>query len=234
MLQLENVVVRYGRVTAVRGISLHVDTGELVGLVGPNGAGKSTTLATIMGFRHPSEGVVRLEGQPLNGSGPEQLARRGVSLVPEGRQIFTTLTVAENLVLGATVRRDRQRVQSDIEALLERFPSLRNRYHRAAGGLSGGEQQQLAIARALLSKPKLMLLDEPTLGLAPLMVDGVFDVLAALKGEGMTILLVEQNALRTVELADRTYVLRNGEITLEGTSRELMERADFAEHYLGV
>lgn len=234
MLQLDSVVVRYGRVEAVRGVSLHVDEGELVGLVGPNGAGKSTILATIMGFLRPRAGSILFEGKPLNGTGPEKLARRGVALVPEGRQIFTTLTVAENLRLGGTVRRDRDRVDQDVEGLLERFPSLRKRYRRAAGGLSGGEQQQLAIARALLSKPKVMLLDEPTLGLAPLVVDSIFDTLVALKQEGMTILLIEQNALRTVEISDRTYVLRNGRVTLEGTSEELMARTDFAEHYLGV
>ncbi|MDO8210099.1 ABC transporter ATP-binding protein [Conexibacter sp. CPCC 206217] len=234
MLALEDVVLRYGRVEAVRGVSLNVEHGELVGLIGPNGAGKSTTLAAIMGFLNAASGSIELDGRSLTGTGPERVARLGVALVPEGRHIFPTLTVGENLRLGATVRSDVDAVTADCDALQDRFPVIRRAWRRRAGGLSGGEQQQLAIARALLSNPRLLLLDEPTLGLAPLMVDAIFDVLGELREEGMTILLVEQNAIRTAGLADRTYVLRSGRIALQGTRAELADRPDLASLYLGL
>jgi branched-chain amino acid transport system ATP-binding protein len=234
MLQLDDVVAGYGRVPAVRGVTLHVNAGELVGVVGPNGAGKSTTLTTVMGFRKPMAGTITFDEKPLNELTPEVIARRGVALVPEGRQIFAKLTVAENLRLGATARRDRRGVDADCEGLLDRFPALRKRYGRAAGGLSGGEQQQLAIARALISRPRLIMLDEPSLGLSPQMTDAVYDTLSEMKEEGLTILLVEQNVLRTIELADRTYILRNGRIALVGTAEELMQRDDIASHILGL
>jgi branched-chain amino acid transport system ATP-binding protein len=234
MLHLDGLVVQYGRAVAVQELSLEVREGELVGLVGPNGAGKSTTLSAIMGFLRPTAGAVRLHGSDVTGTPPEAIARMRVALVPEGRQLFATMTVGENLRLGATVRRDRAAVDADLDGLLDRFPVLRARFSRAAGGLSGGEQQQLAIARALLGRPSLLLADEPTLGLAPKMVDMVFDTFASLRSEGITVLLVEQNALRTVELADRTYVLRSGRIALSGSREELAHRADFVDHYLGL
>jgi branched-chain amino acid transport system ATP-binding protein len=234
MLHLDRVVVQYGRAIAVKELSLEVAEGEFVGLVGPNGAGKSTTLSAIMGFLRPTAGAIRLRGSDITGTPPEAIARMQVALVPEGRQLFATMTVGENLRLGATVRRDRAEVDSDLDGLLDRFPILRTRFSRAAGGLSGGEQQQLAIARALLSRPTLLMADEPTLGLAPKMVDMVFDTLASLRSEGITILLVEQNALRTVEMADRTYVLRSGRVALTGSRDELAGRPDFADHYLGL
>lgn len=234
MLRLSELVLQYGRTVAVQGLSLEVREGELVGLVGPNGAGKSTTLSAIMGFQRPTAGAIELSGDDITGTPPEAMARMRVALVPEGRQLFASMSVADNLRLGATARRDRSAVDEDLEGLLDRFPILRSRFSRAAGGLSGGEQQQLAIARALISRPRLLMLDEPTLGLAPQMVDMVFATLESLKRDGMTILLVEQNALRTVELADRTYVLRSGRVALTGTRAELAGRPDFVEHYLGL
>ncbi|MCW3003781.1 MAG: transporter related protein [Conexibacter sp.] len=233
MLKVENLEVRYGRVTAVRGVSFEVAQGEFVGLIGPNGAGKTSTLAALTGLLQPAAGSVTFEGESLLGQTPERIVRRGVSLIPEGRQIFGTLTVAENLSLGATSRRDREGVAADLERELERFPILRRYYGTPAGRLSGGEQQQLAIARALLGRPRLLLLDEPSLGLAPLVIDAVFDVLTGLRDEGVTIVLVEQNAARTVEVADRCYVLRNGAVALSGSSDDILATADLAAAYLG-
>jgi branched-chain amino acid transport system ATP-binding protein len=233
MLSVEGLEVRYGRVAAVRDVSFEVGEGEFVGLIGPNGAGKSSTLAAICGLRAPAAGTVRFHGESLLGQTPEQIVRRGVSLIPEGRQIFGTLTVAENLSLGTAARRDREGVAADLERELERFPILRKYYNSPAGRLSGGEQQQLAIARALLGRPRLLLLDEPSLGLAPLVIDAVFDVLTKLREEGVTIVLVEQNAARTIEVADRCYVLRNGSIALSGTSAEILATADVTAAYLG-
>ena len=234
MLKIEHLHVHYGRIAAVRGISLHVDEGEIVTPVGPNGAGKSTTLLAIVGMARPTSGGISFGSDSLVGESPEKIVRRGISLVPEGRRIHATLTVEENLRLGATVRNDRAAVRADLDDVLNRFPILGTYLHNPAGKLSGGEQQQLAIARALLSRPRLLLLDEPSLGLAPLLVDLVFDSLEKLRTEGMTILLVEQNAMRAVELADRAYVLRTGTIELEGARDELLATADFETAYLGI
>lgn len=233
MLRVEDLVVRYGPVTALRGISLEVSEGEVVGLIGPNGSGKSTTLHAICGFEPPVKGAISLDGAPLTGISPELIVRRGVALVPEGRHIFASLTVGENLRLGLTARRTNGSADA-LESVLTRFPVLRRYYGSSAGSLSGGEQQQLAIARALLSEPRLLLLDEPSLGLAPSLVDLVFDTLAELRKEGATILLVEQNAARTVAFADRTYVLRTGSITHAGTREQLAREVDLAEAYLGL
>ena len=234
MLRIENLEVQYGRILALRGISLEVNEGEIVGLVGPNGAGKSTSLMATMGMIRATRGSITLNGDSLVGMSPERIVRQGISLVPEGRRILSTLTVAENLRLGATVRKDRAAVRVDTEAVYERFPILKSYADKPAGKLSGGEQQQLAIARALVARPRLLLLDEPSLGLAPLMVDLVFDVLQQLRDEGSTIFLVEQNAKRTVELADRTYVLRTGTVEFHGTRDELLAEADFEAAYLGT
>lgn len=234
MLNVENLVVKYGSATAVQGISLRVEEGEVVGIVGPNGAGKTTTLSAILGLVAPTSGSISFEGRSLLGLAPEEVARKGLALVPEGRRIFGTLTVGENLQLGATVRGRASGIAEDLERLLVRFPALQAAYSMPADRLSGGQQQQLAIARALLSRPRLLLLDEPSLGLAPLMVDEVFDILQDLRRRGSTILLVEQNALRTVEFADRCYVLRTGNVTLSGARDVLLERVDWAAAYLGV
>lgn len=221
MLEVEDLSVTYGRIRAVRDVSLHVETGEIVGLLGPNGAGKTTTLATIAGALSPSGGTITLDGAQLAGVAPEEIVRRGVALVPEGRRIFATLSVAENLAIGAMSRVKGADVTDDIERELERFPVLRRYYRSNAGKLSGGEQQQLAIARALLSRPRLLLLDEPSLGLSPVLVDLIFDTIEELRQGGLTILLVEQNAARTVEIADRCYVLRTGAIVAEAVRGEL-------------
>ena len=226
--------MNYGRSPALKGVSLEVAEGEIVGLVGPNGAGKTTTLAAVFGLAKVTSGEIALEGRSIVGLAPEKVVRLGLALVPEGRHIFNTLSVAENLEMGATARSSRGEFRQDLERVLTRFPALERYYRSPAGRLSGGEQQQLAIARALLSRPRLLLLDEPSLGLAPVVIDLVFDELAELRREGVTMLLVEQNAARAVELADRSYVLRTGEVTLTGERDELLDRENFAATYLGV
>jgi branched-chain amino acid transport system ATP-binding protein len=235
VLELKDVSVSYGRINAVQGLSLEVKQGEFVGLVGHNGAGKSTTLMTITGALSPVSGEILLDGESIVGLSPDQTLRRGIALVPEGRRIFGRLTVGENVKIGASVRKDRKGIDEDIRQIVERFPVLQRYWNSSGAKLSGGEQQQLAIARALVSRPKLLLLDEPTLGLAPLMVDRVFDILSQLHESGTTILLVEQNAARTIELADRTYVLRTGgRIQFHGTAAELAEIGDFETAYIGM
>jgi branched-chain amino acid transport system ATP-binding protein len=234
MLHVEDLEVRYGRVAAVRGVSLSVSEGEIVGLIGPNGAGKTSTLEAVVGLHRAPTGCVRFDGADLTGAAPEDIARKGIVLVPEGRHIFSTLTVGENLRLGLTVRRDKDAAAKDLARQLELFPILGRTFDRPAGTLSGGEQQQLAIARALLARPRLLMLDEPSLGLAPLVVDDIFQTLDALRREGTTILLVEQNATRTLELADRCYVMRTGEIALQGSRGELGRTLDLAATYLGA
>ena len=233
MLKIDEITVRYGRIAALRGISMHIDEGEIVALVGPNGAGKSTTINSIAGIVRPSAGSIEFDGKPVIGASPERLSARGLALVPEGRGIFGTLTVAENLRIGATSRSDKSTLDADMERILTRFPVLKGYYKSQADRLSGGEQQQLALGRALLSKPRLMLLDEPSFGLAPKMIDLVFETLSELKRDGTTVLLVEQAAARAVAFADRSYVLNTGEIVHSGTSKELLEK-DLAELYLGV
>ena len=234
MLTLSDVWVHYGRVAAVQGLAMQVDEGQLVGLVGNNGAGKTTTMATIAGVLKPSRGEITFDGKRIDGQAPDTVLRRGLSLVPENRRIFKRLSVAENLQIGTSGRKDRAKAKQDIKEMLERFPVLERYYDTPGANLSGGEQQQLAIARALLARPRLLLLDEPTLGLAPLIVDQVFDLLAQLKDEGRTILLVEQNAARTVLVADRVYIMRTGgRIEFEGSADELTERGGLETAYMG-
>ena len=234
MLRVSDLHIRYGSITAVRGLSFKVGEGEAVGLIGANGAGKSSTLKAIAGLLQPTDGTIELEGERIDGLGPDTIVRRGVALVPEGRQIFGTLTVKENLRVGRAVRRRDPDLGRDLEEILDLFPILREFYSSPAGKLSGGEQQQLAIARALILKPRLLLLDEPSLGLAPQLVSLVFDVLEKLRQNGVTILLVEQVVARTVAFADRTYILRNGRIVASGSREELQSRRDMAELYVGV
>ena len=235
MLKITNLSVHYGRVRAVQNLTLEVNEGELVGLVGHNGAGKTTTLMTITGVLKPAGGDIAFQGRSIVGKSPDAILRTGISLVPEGRRIFGRLSVGENLKIGSTARRDRRQVDADIKRVLERFPVLERDWKKSGAKLSGGEQQQLAIARALLSSPKLLLLDEPTLGLAPLIIDQVFELLQELCRQGVTILLVEQNAARTIEIADRTYVMRSGgRIEFHGTAEELAKRADFEAAYIGM
>jgi branched-chain amino acid transport system ATP-binding protein len=234
LLTLTDVWVHYGRVAAVQGLDLRVEEGQFIGLVGNNGAGKTTTMRAITGTLRPSSGEIIFEGKRIDGRAPDRILRRGVSLVPENRRIFKRLSVAENLQIGTSGRKDRSQAKQDIQEMLERFPVLERYYDTPGANLSGGEQQQLAIARALLSRPRLLLLDEPTLGLAPLLVDQVFELLEKLREEGSTILLVEQNAARTVKIADRVYIMRTGgRIEFEGTGDELAARGGLETAYMG-
>jgi branched-chain amino acid transport system ATP-binding protein len=232
MLSIRELSVRYGRTPAVQDLSLEVGEGEIVGLVGPNGAGKSTTLAAVVGLVRPAAGGIVYRGEPIHGLATEEIARRGIAFVVEGRHIFATLTVGENLALGKTANPDRAGAEAALERVLEAFPVLRRTFALPAGTLSGGEQQQLAIARALVAEPRLLLLDEPSLGLAPVLVDQVFEAIAEIRRAGATVLLVEQNVRRTVELADRTYVVRSGRVVLSGTRAELL-RSELDAAYLG-
>ncbi|MGC1359524.1 MAG: ABC transporter ATP-binding protein [Xanthobacteraceae bacterium] len=234
LLVVSGLVVRYGAITAVRGLNLEVADGETVGIVGPNGAGKTSLLAAIAGIAPPLAGRVTFAGATLSGIALEDVVGRGIALVPEGRHIFAALTVRENLLLGATVRRDAQAVRNDIERAFAMFPILAERRHQPAGQLSGGEQQQLAIARALLSRPRLLMLDEPSLGLAPKIVDQIYALLHAIKGEGVTILLVEQNAERVCAVSDRVYVMSGGEFLLSGNARDIANDPRFDAAYFGV
>jgi branched-chain amino acid transport system ATP-binding protein len=233
LLEVSSVTTRYGNIAAVRDVSLDVRTGEVVALIGPNGAGKTTLLSTVAGLLRPAAGRVRFDGDDITGRPPDALLRRGLALVPERRRIFADLTVGENLIVGG-VTVDRQTRTARLDSQAELFPALRARWGTKAGYLSGGEAQQLAIARALMSEPRLLLMDEPSLGLAPTLVDVVFDLLARLRAQGSTMLVVEQNARRALALADRAYVLRSGEITEHGTGAELLARADLFDTYLGT
>jgi branched-chain amino acid transport system ATP-binding protein len=233
LLQVRGLSVSYGGAHAVRGIDLEVHLGEVVGIVGPNGAGKTSTLSAIVGLVRPASGEITFDGQPLVGRGPEWVARQGMAFVPEGRHIFQSLTVAENLWLGTTARRS-PGAEAELETWLDRFPILRRCYRQPAGRLSGGEQQQLAIARALLSAPRLLLLDEPSLGLAPIMVDLVFEVLHELRERGVTVLLVEQNARRTLAFADRSYLLTLGRVALGGSRAAFEDDERVGRAYLGA
>lgn len=233
MLAIQDLHVRYGRVAAVRGVSLEVNAGEIVCLAGPNGAGKSTTLLAITGAVAAAAGSVRFEGVPLGGTAIEDIAAAGISLVPEGRRIFGTLTVEENLRLGAVTRRNRAEVRRDFEQLLEHFPILRERLKASAGKLSGGEQQQVAIARALMARPRLLLVDEPALGLAPQMIERVYEILLRLRREGLSLLIVEQSTERALAAADRMYIMRNGEIRFVGRPDALISRESIEQAYFG-
>ncbi|HEY3612108.1 MAG TPA: ABC transporter ATP-binding protein [Gaiellales bacterium] len=232
MLELAGLDVSYGSVAAVRNVSLEVGRGEVVGLIGPNGAGKSTTLHAIMGLVGVRGGEIRLAGASVRGRSPESVARSGISLVPEGRRIFADLTVEENLRLGLSGRRSQAGAADDIAAVHAQFPIVKEFAHRRAGVLSGGQQQQLAIARALVARPDVLLLDEPSLGLAPKIVDAVFAALAEIRERGITVLLVEQRAQRTVAFADRTYLMANGEIRMTMTPADAGDTDKMVAAYL--
>ena len=234
MLELHDVEVYYGSIRALKGVSLTVAEGELVTLIGSNGAGKSTTLKTISGLLRPKTGRVQYRDQPIDRLPPHQIVALGISHCPEGRHIFGRLTVAENLRLGAVQRRDSDGIGQDRERVYKLFPVLKERSRQLAGTLSGGEQQMLAIGRALMSHPKLLLLDEPSLGLAPLLVAAIFDTIQQLKRSGTTILLVEQNARLALEVADRGYVMETGRISLAGTAAELKADPQVEHTYLGT
>jgi branched-chain amino acid transport system ATP-binding protein len=233
MLRLDDVGARYGAVNVLHGISIEVKEGELVALIGPNGAGKTTTLSSIVGILKPAKGTVTFENHLISNLPPETIVRRGIAMVPENREIFPALTVEQNLQLGAFIRRDRNEYAHDLAEMFELFPILKERSGQPAGTLSGGEQQQLAIARALMSHPKLLILDEPSLGLAPKLVSLVFRLIEKLHQNGMTILLVEQNVVQTLEVADRVYLIRMGRVEASGTPAELRRLVNVENTYLG-
>jgi branched-chain amino acid transport system ATP-binding protein len=233
LLALESLQVSYGGIRAVKGVDLAVETGELVCLIGANGAGKTTTLRAITGLVHAAAGRILYEGADLIGKRVHEIARRGLAMVPEGRGVFAQLTIAENLAMGAFPRNDRAAVAADEERVFNLFPRLKERRTQTAGTLSGGEQQMLAIARALMSRPKLLLLDEPSMGLAPLMVEKIFEVIRRIASEGVTLLLVEQNARLALEVSHRGYVLDGGLVTMSGPARQLLDDPRVRQAYLG-
>jgi len=233
VLELERIDVFYGRVQALRGVSLHVDDREIVTLIGANGAGKTTTLRAISGLTQASAGRILLRGEDITRVPAEVIVTKGVGHAPEGRRIFSRMTVEENLDLGAFIRKDGARRQ-DLERVFTLFPRLKERQRQIAGTLSGGEQQMLAIGRALMSRPRVLLLDEPSLGLAPILVDTIFQVIQGINAEGTTVLLIEQNALKALSVAHRGYVLETGRIVKEGTARQLLASPDVQKAYLGV
>jgi branched-chain amino acid transport system ATP-binding protein len=233
LLALTRVEIAYGGIHAVKGIDLHVDRGELVCLIGTNGAGKTTTLKGITGLQPVKGGAIRYEGENVTGRPAFELVRKGLAMVPEGRGVFGALTIEENLAMGAYIRNDKAEIRADIERVFELFPRLKERRRQTAGTLSGGEQQMLAMARALMSKPKLLLLDEPSMGLAPLMVQKVFETVLKVSGEGVTILLIEQNAKLALEVSHRGYVMESGEITLSGAAKTLLHDPAVRAAYLG-
>ena len=233
LLDVENLHVSYGAIVALRGISFQVQAGQVVSLIGANGAGKSTTINTLSGLIKPRRGAIRFDGHDLAGWRVDRVAKQGLIQVPEGRQVIATLTVQENLEMGAYLRKDQDVVRRDIEAVFERFPRLRERRKQKAGSLSGGEQQMLAVGRALLASPRLLMLDEPSMGLAPLLVNEIFGIIRSIKDEGKTILLVEQNARKALEIADYAYVLERGQIVHAGPAADLRQDQAIIKAYLG-
>ena len=233
MLKIDELKVSYGGIEAVKGITFEVPERKIVTLIGANGAGKSTTLRTIAGLVKPAHGRIHLQGEDITGLSPDRIVPKGITLVPEGRRVFPDLTVLENLRIGAYLRTDRDSIEEDIQWVYELFPRLKERSWQAAGTLSGGEQQMLAVGRALMSRPKLMMLDEPSLGLAPLVVQDIFSIIREINHQGVTILLIEQNANMALKIADLAYVLETGKITMSGTGAELLANDKVKEAYLG-
>ena len=233
LLEVKEIHTYYGNIHALKGISFEVDSGEIIALIGANGAGKTTTLRTICGLMEPRDGAVRYDGEDISATRADLLVSKGISMVPEGRGVFAKLTVEENLDMGAYTRRDKG-IKDDLDRVYEMFPRLEERKKQFAGTMSGGEQQMLAIARALMSNPRLLLLDEPSMGLAPVLVDGVFDTVQRIQSEGVTILLVEQNAHMALQIADRGYVLQSGEVALSDTAANLQRNETVQKTYLGI
>jgi branched-chain amino acid transport system ATP-binding protein len=234
MLTVKSLHTYYGNIHALKGISLHVHQGEIVTLVGANGAGKSTLVNTICGMARPERGSIEFRGERIEGLAPENIVRKGIALVPEGRQIFSIMTVESNLFMGGFIHRNNPgQVREDMDRLYRRFPILKSRHKQLAGTLSGGEQQMLAISRALMSRPQLLVLDEPSMGLAPLVTKEIFSIIGELKDEGRTILLIEQNARAALKIADRGYVLETGKVVLQGEGFELLEHREVKRAYLG-
>lgn len=234
LLELENIHTYYGNIHALKGISITVEEGEIVTLIGSNGAGKSTTLRTISGLVPPRQGVARLRGEDLSTYRAHEIVAKGVSQVPEGRGILTRLTVKENLEMGAFVRKDRDGIAKDMERVFSVFPRLKERINQVGGTLSGGEQQMLAIGRALMARPRILLMDEPSMGLAPILVEGIFSTIQEINREGTTVLLVEQNATMALSIAHRGYVIQTGEIVLAGSAEELKRDETVQKAYLGL
>ncbi|MDO5434961.1 MAG: ABC transporter ATP-binding protein [Clostridia bacterium] len=232
LLEIKDIHVFYGAIHAIKGISFNVEEGEIVTLIGANGAGKSTTLNTVVGLLKPRSGEILFNGKNINGVSANKMVSLGMALCPEGRRIFQQMTVRENLEMGGFTR-DKAEIAPSVEEMFTRFPRLRERENQIAGTLSGGEQQMLAMARALMSKPKLLMLDEPSMGLAPILVEQIFDIIRELHGAGTTILLVEQNAQMALSVADRAYVLETGTISMSGNASELLENDDVRKAYLG-
>jgi branched-chain amino acid transport system ATP-binding protein len=233
MLMVRNLHIGYGNLKVIKGISFHVDTGEIITIIGSNGSGKTTLLSCLSGLIKAEKGEIHLAGKNLINRKAHKLLSMGVALVPEDRKLFPTMTVVENLMLGAFIRDDKEEIQDDLQMIYDIFPILKQRYKQYAGTLSGGEQQMLAIGRALMSKPKILLLDEPSMGLAPIIVQDIFNKLSELRKQGMTIVLVEQNAVAALKVADRGYVLEIGKILLEGNSKILLNNHDVKRAYLG-
>jgi branched-chain amino acid transport system ATP-binding protein len=233
LLKVSGVLVGYGGIQAVKGVSLEVREGELVSLIGSNGAGKTTTMKAITGLLPLGAGHIELAGKPIDGKGPWDLVQQGLAMVPEGRGVFTRMTIVENLQMGAYIRDDNAAIAEDIERVFTTFPRLKERRDQLAGTMSGGEQQMLAMGRALMSRPKVLLLDEPSMGLSPIMVDKIFEVIQEVSAQGVTILLVEQNASRALQIADRGYVMESGLITLSGDAHEMLHDPKVREAYLG-
>lgn len=233
MLEIKDINVHFGVIHALKGISFTVNEGEIVTLIGTNGAGKTTTLRTVSGLKKPTSGNIIFEGKDITHSTAQERVRLGISQAPEGRRVFSSMTVLENLELGAFLRKDKNGIADDLKMVYEHFPILADRKKQAAGTLSGGEQQMLAIGRALMSRPRLLLLDEPSMGLAPLLVQEIFSIIKEINKAGTTILLVEQNASMALQIADRAYVMETGSIVLTGTGEELMQSEDIKKAYLG-
>ncbi len=233
LLRVHDVKVAYGGIQAVKGVSLEVRDGELVSLIGSNGAGKTTTMKAITGLLPLGGGHIELAGKTIDGQGPWDLVQQGLAMVPEGRGVFTRMTIVENLQMGAYIRDDNAAIAEDIERVFTTFPRLKERRDQLAGTMSGGEQQMLAMGRALMSRPKVLLLDEPSMGLSPIMVDKIFEVIQEVSAQGVTILLVEQNASRALQIADRGYVMESGLITLSGDAHEMLHDPKVREAYLG-
>ncbi len=233
MLELQEIHSYYGSIQALRGISLRVDKGEVVTLIGSNGAGKTTTLRTIIGLLSPRSGSITLEGERIDRLPTDQIVRKGIAQAPEGRRLFPRMTVLENLEMGAFTRHDRENLSADMDHIFRLFPRLQERLHQKAGTLSGGEQQMVAMARALMAKPKVLLLDEPSMGLSPILVETIFDIIRTIKAEGATILLVEQNARMALQVADRGYVIQSGKIVLHDQAQALLRSDLVRKSYLG-
>jgi len=233
MLEIKNINVHFGVIHALKGISLTVNKGEIVTLIGANGAGKTTTLRTISGLKKPTDGSILLDGKDITNTSAQERVMMGISQAPEGRRVFSAMTVLENLELGAYLRRDKKEIAKDLETVYHHFPILADRKKQIAGTLSGGEQQMLAIGRAMMSRPRILLLDEPSMGLAPLFVQEIFNIIRDINKAGTTILLVEQNASMALQIANRAYVLETGSIVLSGTGSELMQSDDIKKAYLG-